>query len=356
MPNMIRYECDGRSAIWAIPFAYADTSQVRVNVQLEDGTERPLTEGVDYIISGASCYCVRPAGDRLIIWLNAPPASSAEMTRAQAAQAVNVQPTSLYDEASPAGDTGNAIDERLATALAQIEEWTRLGSERIRTEHATSLASLQAALQEGISDALRKLATAVRDLEDKGSALANQAQAYSLAASRSASDAQLAQSGIMQARDVGDNAAITAQGWANASQKSADESWRASASAWDAATQASIHSRRPGICAVADISAIHACSPGLFIINEHLTHAPTPFFGVWPAKTIEDMAWDAVFFTSPYLYPDDPRLPPPVPERPKPDPVAATGSNDQWLPCNHQHEDTIIYSSCPVCNDCKGTK
>lgn len=355
MTNMIRYECDGRSAIYGIPFAYAAKSDVRVNAQLADGTEIALAQDRDYIIDGAALHCVRPKGDRLIIWLDAPAPTPAQlMTARSAAMSADAAFAAQAQEAAAdeSAKIAQAIDSKLAIALAQIDEWTRLGVERMYAELARGQKDCLAAINDALSDGMRSLKVATVDLEEKGSAIAKQAESYSGAAKRSAAVALSAQTGIQQAKDAQGSAAITAQGWASASQKSAEESWRASASAWDAARQVSIHAERPGICAVADVSAIHACSPGLFIINEHLTHTPTPFFGVWPARKIEDMAWDAVFFLSPYLYPDDPRMPPPLPERPKPDPVVASGSKDQWLPCGHQHEDTIIYSSCPVCG-CK---
>lgn len=77
---------------------------------------------------------------------------------------------------------------------------------------------------------------------------------------------------------AGAGAEITmAQGWAAASQKSADAAYQASVRAFESAAQISLLARRPGICAVKDKADIHGCSPGLFIINPHLTHAPTPF-------------------------------------------------------------------------------
>lgn len=169
-------------------------------------------------------------------------------------------------------------------------------------------------------------ATAAREAQQA------QAMAASLVASANAAQADAAS---FLARSGSD--AITAQGWANASQKSANDAWEASCHAWDAATQASIHSRRPGICAVKDKADIHACSPGLFIINPHITHAPTPFFGVWPASGVDEMLWDGVFFLGGKPWPPDPELPPRCPERPAPDPVAARGAADAWIPCDHQH-------------------
>lgn len=350
MTSSIRYECDGRTAVWPIPFAYALESEVGVTLQRLDGTERRLAPGVDYLVNGSVVYSVQPAGARLIIWQDAAPATPAQLVAAysardvaqpaaQAAQAIQIQ-----DQA----ETVAAIDAKLATALAQLDEWTKAGLKQLETGLADKLKEALGQIALLVSDATRQIREATSQLESRGQSMALAMERNAETASRAANAASLASNTISAARDAQGNAAITAQGWANASQKSADESWRASASAWDAATQASIHARRPGVCSVHSIADIHACSPGLFIVNEHLTHAPTPFFGVWPAQKIEDMAWDAVFFTSPYLYPDDPRLPPPAPEKPKPSPVAAEGSPDQWLPCGHQHEDEILYSTCPV--------
>lgn len=166
---------------------------------------------------------------------------------------------------------------------------------------------------------------------------AQAAQQAQEAAASLLADARAAQSDASQSLARSGNDAITAQGWANASRKSADDAWEASCHAWDAATQASIHARRPGICAVKSMEDIHACSPGLFIINPHITHAPTPFFGVWPAEDLEHMAWDGVFFLGGKPWPDDPALPPRCPAKPEAAPVAATGGADDWIPCGHVH-------------------
>lgn len=127
-----------------------------------------------------------------------------------------------------------------------------------------------------------------------------------------------------------------AMGWAKAAEKSAEDAWSASRAVFDAAAQVSIHARRPGVCAVKSKEDIHACSPGLFIINPHLTHAPTPFFGVWPAPCVHEMKWDGVFFMGGQCYPDDPALPPKLPPRPLPL-KPATGDGDDWIPCDHSH-------------------
>lgn len=137
-------------------------------------------------------------------------------------------------------------------------------------------------------------------------------------------------------QSAGDELAL-AQGWAKAAQKSAEEAWAASRNVYDMAAQVSIHARRPGVCAVKSREDIHGASPGLFIVNPHLTHAPTPFFGVWPAPCVHEMKWDGVFFMGGQRYPDEPTLPPKLPPRPVPA-LPVYGDGDDWIPCDHTHQ------------------
>lgn len=143
------------------------------------------------------------------------------------------------------------------------------------------------------------------------------------------------------ARDGADRARQVSDAGLAAVQKSADLAYFGACRAWEAATQASIHATRPGISAVRDVKDIHHCSPGLFIVNPHLTHAPTLFMGVWPAACVDEMKWDGVFFIGP-KYPANPVLPPAMPEKP-PFAGPATGDGDDWLPCGHNHQ----CGSCP---------
>ena len=140
-----------------------------------------------------------------------------------------------------------------------------------------------------------------------------------------------------------------AQAWANAARQEAERAWQGSLAAIEAASQISLFARRPGVSAVHDISEIHACSPGLFIINPHLTHAPTPFFGVWPVANTDEMQWDGVFFLGGVCYPPDPALPPARPPRPRPDPAPTGGGADQWIPCDHSHLEAPPPQCCDNC-------
>lgn len=185
--------------------------------------------------------------------------------------------------------------------------------------------------------------SALRAAED--ASRAQQAAAVLLSEARSVSTASQA-SVAAAARDT-----TAAQGWANAAQKSAEAAYQASVNAYDAAAQISLYRREPGISAVKEIADIHACSPGLFIINPHLTHAPTPFFGVWPASCIHEMNWDGVFFLGGKCYPADPALPPAKPPRPRPDPMPAAGSADEWIPCDHTHQEAPDPEACN-CQSC----
>lgn len=165
---------------------------------------------------------------------------------------------------------------------------------------------------------------------------AEAAQKAQAAAAVMLTDAQARQAQLETDRALAMEDTALAQGWAEAAQSSADKAYEAAVHAFDLAAQISLYRREPGICAVKDKSDIHACSPGLFVINKHLTHAPTPFFGVWPAQCLDDMLWDGVFFLGGKCYPPDPALPPKRPPKPAPKPLASGGS-DEWLPCDHSH-------------------
>lgn len=351
MANIIRYECDGQSAVWPIPFAYIDKGEIGVNLVLADGREKTLTEGSDYIIQGQNVISVQGPGNSLVIWQNAPKPTPQALSQAANARLSSqgtqvAQAYALRDESAGA-DTTAELNAALASAIEQLEKFSGIYRDEFTAEADKLKANLTAAINQLVSDAATRLEGIIADSQGKMNQAVALSESSSQNASRAAATAIASNEEMVKGRAAQDNAAITAQGWANASQKSADDSYKAACEAWDAANQASIHSRRPGVCAIQKLEDIHACSPGLFIVNPHLTHAPTPFFGVWPARSEEDMAWDAVFFISPYLYPDDPRLPPVRPVKPEPKPVEATGNGDEWLPCGHDHEEKVIYAACP---------
>ena len=296
MAISIKYDCDGSGAIWPIPFAFLSSAEVGVRLQMADGTERALVEGRDYLVKDQTVICVQPAGMRLIIWQNAASPNPSELARAysQRQQAASPQAVIIQNEtaADPAEELRAALEgarrDLADNAALLLEEMRReLGAaleqfaKEIRTEGAASLTQLRLELAQWKADL--------------GSAKEQNQATLSLSASYAAR-AQEAVQTLDAAKNTETGAVGNAEAWARASQRSADESYNASCHAWDAATQASIHSRRPGVCAVHSVADIHACSPGLFIINPHLTHAPTPFFGVWPARNAEEMAWDGVFF------------------------------------------------------------
>lgn len=151
----------------------------------------------------------------------------------------------------------------------------------------------------------------------------------------------------------------SSQEWAGHCQRLTNEAHKAASRAYESETMCSIHSRRPGISAVKALDDVHACAVGLFIINPHITHAPTPFMGIWPAKCIYEMAWDGIFFLNGKAYPEDPTLPPKKPAKPQYEPIDAAGSSDDWIPCNHSHQEAPKVPPCqqegPACG-CKETK
>ncbi len=144
-----------------------------------------------------------------------------------------------------------------------------------------------------------------------------------------------------QASDAADKAGL----WSGVAEDMADEAHRLARCAWKAAYQASVSAARPGIAAVRDLDELAHCVSGVYVIIPQLTHAPTPFMGLWPVAGIEETLWDGVFFFGP-PYPDHP-TPPPVPCDPprKPDAetpdtgtggstgAGNTGTGSVWKPC-----------------------
>ncbi len=140
--------------------------------------------------------------------------------------------------------------------------------------------------------------------------------------------------------------------WRQASASAAKASHEMAQCAWDAAWQASMQSRRPGIASVRKFRDLFKCASGVYVINPHIAHSPTLFMGVWPVRTFGDIQYDGIFFFGPQ-YPDNPNPPPkpdprPKPQcpcrRPEPDPANPVDGPVEWGPCEgHNH-----------CNPCKG--
>lgn len=130
-----------------------------------------------------------------------------------------------------------------------------------------------------------------------------------------------------------------------ASASSAVASHEMAQCAWDAAWQASMQSRRPGIASVRKFRDLFKCASGVYVINPHIAHSPTMFMGVWPVRKFEDIQYDGIFFVGPQ-YPDNPNPPPrpklrPKPEcpctRPAPDPENPVDGPVEWGPCEHHN-------------------
>lgn len=183
---------------------------------------------------------------------------------------------------------------------------------------------------------------------------AKEAQAAQRQAAVMLAEAREAESQAGAAVQSASDELALARGWAEAARKSADDAWGASRNVYDMAAQVSIHARRPGVCAVKSREDIHGASPGLFIVNPHLTHAPTPFFGVWPAPCVHEMKWDGVFFLGGAPWPDEPALPPKLPPRPVPA-LPVYGDGDDWIPCDHTHQKPPRPCPPPPCPGCGKT-
>lgn len=364
IPTRIEYFTDGRRFVWHVPFEYARDSQVAVNLINGAGIEKRLVQGSDYVLNNHAVVCVRPAGERLIVWLDAAGQESrATLSRdeiaallaggsespAMAAYGGNGASGLAYNAASAPASVQPASEADVLAglrdeAIGQINSQGKALLEDFTKKLAADFADCQARLQNAATE---KQAELSRQNSSYVSLMAD----YVTQARESADDAQttlaIARNAEAEAQNLNarsGNDALTAQGWANAAEKAAMDSWEAACAANQSAAQASIHARRPGISAVKCLADIHGCSPGLFIINPYLTHAPTPFMGIWPARSTDDMTWDGVFFIGACLYPDDPALPPELPPKPQPVPV---GTGDAWLPCGHHELATA--SQCRAC-------
>ena len=255
MSISIKYDCDGRTAVWPVPFAYARESEIGVKVLSPDGTERILSAGRDYIVNEHAVICVQPAGMKLCIWQDGAEPEPAALTRAAASRA-----------SSAAMSTGAAGPQYVATsteeslpdipgeterAIAQINSWKDIAIEKIRAELSGELGTALESVRQTLASAMREVSLAAQDTASANRAAISQTESLAEQAGRAAATAQAATMAIDQARGAQDNAASTAQAWADASRQSAEQAHDGAVRAWEAATQASIHAERPGVCAVA---------------------------------------------------------------------------------------------------------
>ncbi len=287
-----RYYHDESDYRWPIPFTFSSPEQVGVSIIGPDGTERRLNHGADFSIAEGLVICTVPRESWISIWLSGPvslPPVNAARSTVQAA----LEP-----------DT-SALDARAETLGRQM-------AEDMRQQAEASLADMQRQADARLAD------------------MQQQAEARIASASQSLDAA--------------------GEGYEAACKKLALQACEAAHAANRAAATASLHHHRPGIAVVADVAEIKHCPHGLYIINPHITHEPTPFYGIWPAACVADMNFDAIFFIG-EPYPDRPGpVPPPCGCRPKPPEADASGDSDDWLPCDHHKPQPACICGKGECN------
>ena len=224
-----------------------------------------------------------------------------------------------------------ALAASLSQAIAKAED-ASLKAGQIAAEAGAALESLQTAMDQIKTDQAQKarelLASLKADLGNTAGEIVKDAQGHSQQsdnqAARAAAAAMQAESRERAASVAADNAqasaksakayaatgeaeAAKAQAASQASAASREESRLLAKQAWHSAVAAQLWGRRPGVAAVRCFEDLyHVCS-GLYVINPHLNHlhSPSPFMGVWPVASLDDMAWDGLFFIGlPYPEPD----------------------------------------------------
>lgn len=300
--SYIKYAAETGRYEYPIPFKYGDESEIEVSLVDNLGRERGLTRGRDYLVMSGKVLTQAADGEIVHIWRTAPKA------RTLSPLVVSYEPTAANPFEGP-----SIFEPTFAKA--------RQASEETRAETATvaAMSASAAVATETVSE------SAARIERDAGDAKAA-AETATLAANdarATASDLETRMNqAIAEIRDYCDGAVRRARREAeNARQFSA---------------QVSQYRRMPGVASVASVRDIPAASPGLFVVNPHLTHSPTPFMGVWPAASLRAMQWDGVFFIG-KPYEGKITLPPIRSPDCRPSRPDATGDGDDWLPCDHLH-------------------
>lgn len=346
MQNQIRYMGDGQKSAWFLPFPVCDARDITVARAIA-GEERVLAAGVDFQLSGQYLHAFLPLGATLSISLNQAP----ETVEARAAEAppayTSVQP--LYTAAAPASapvqsaEPANDTAARLEANLARSDALIRDAEAQCRI----ILAEAREQARELIASASQTVEAGIKEKEDKINANVARAEGSALETadhlSRAATAAMQAEEAAAainaSAANMGDCCQACAD-QAELAQKSADIAWDYAHAAVHAACMTSQHHFRPGIAAVHSLAEINCCAHGLFIINPHISHSPTPFMGVWPVANVSQATWDGVFFIG-QPYPCPCAEPPKCPCPPKPclpEPPDNPGDADDWQPCGHKHD------------------
>lgn len=277
----VKWQGDGRTAVWRIPFPFGGETDVGVALIDEDGIQRNLTAGQDYVLQGDNVICVAPSGKSLYIWLK----------------------TSL--------ETAVSANARKALGPGYVAE--------VQT---------QVAAQEA-NEAARAESVLARAREDCQAVVAQARQSLAASAEESAAELEAL------AKKLQDYVANTLRDCAQLREIVRREALRGIA----AASQASLYRNMPGIASVDSVMKIQGPCQGLFIVNPYVKPAPSPFMGIWPAENEAQMTWDGIFFIGP-PYPDDVKLPPAMVLPPEPG-EKGRGNAGDWLPCEHGHTLTI---------------
>lgn len=88
IPTSVKYLSDGNTAAWPVPFPFGAASQVAAKIVTAEGEERRLAQGRDYLLSNKCVVAVVPAGQFIVIWLDAALETAARMQADHAVSAM----------------------------------------------------------------------------------------------------------------------------------------------------------------------------------------------------------------------------------------------------------------------------
>ncbi len=213
----IRYLSDGSMAAWPIPFPFGQASEVAVKTINEEGQERRLSLGQDFVIQGSCVVAVVPVGQSIVIWLNAPVETAVQgaSARVMASSPVSA-PVVVRDAGSSAVPTSETADmagllAQLSAQVAELQQAREDGLAAARAAEAdaqvrrlTSEGTTQA--QKVADEAALKLAEATNAIEATArellKELAENGQSATTAAARAESTARQAARTANEARDL----------------------------------------------------------------------------------------------------------------------------------------------------------
>ena len=330
----VRYLSDGDSCAWPVPFPFGNASDLGVSVS-ENGGERSLVFGKDFLIQNNCVMAVVPAGAVVSIWLKTDQDTAIANARAKAVAPAVVMSAVQQDVSS----NDAAIEETVSAGLARLQQQAnelaamltqllQTQADKLRLELEAAIAVAQNSAHSSIinvavdksSELSRQSASSLNDLyaieRDAISALDEKGRAFS---DDMAAQVNAVKISVMEADDAASKVSLALQSVnegaskaSAASAKTASDAEKArtfAANAWQAAWQASTMANRPGIVAIGKLSELDKCGSGMFIINGRIVHTPTMFFGLWPVDCPCCAAWDGFFIIGP-KFPDDPVLPP----------------------------------------------